>query len=76
MLLERAWELHFDPRKTMVGTHLRRLRSKVDRGHGVALTRTVLRAGQVAEGGLGRLVNEREKFPGLQGALDFGLRDH
>jgi len=45
MLLENVWEFHFDPRTNIVETHISRLRSKVDRGHEVALIHTVRGAG-------------------------------
>ena len=47
MLLEHVWEFHFDPRTNIVETHINRLRSKVDRGHEVALIQTVRGAGYV-----------------------------
>jgi len=47
MLLENVWEFHFDPRTNIVETHISRLRSKVDRGHEVALIQTVRGAGYV-----------------------------
>jgi two-component system OmpR family response regulator len=47
MLLEHVWEFHFDPRTNIVETHISRLRSKVDRGHEVALIQTVRGAGYV-----------------------------
>jgi two-component system OmpR family response regulator len=45
MLLEKVWDLHFDPRTNIVETHMSRLRGKVDRGHGVELIHTVRGAG-------------------------------
>jgi two-component system OmpR family response regulator len=33
MLLEQVWDLHFDPRTSIVETHMSRLRSKIDRGY-------------------------------------------
>lgn len=41
MLLENVWDVHFDPSTTVVETHISRLRSKIDRGHGIALIHTV-----------------------------------
>jgi two-component system OmpR family response regulator len=32
MLLENVWDFHFDPRTTLVESHISRLRSKIDRG--------------------------------------------
>jgi two-component system, OmpR family, response regulator len=41
MLLENVWDVHFDPNTTVVETHISRLRSKIDRGHGISLIHTV-----------------------------------
>jgi len=45
MLLEKVWDLHFDPRTNIVETHMSRLRGKVDRGFGTELIHTVRGAG-------------------------------
>jgi two-component system OmpR family response regulator len=45
MLLENVWEFHFDPKTTVVETHVSRLRAKIDRDQGVALIQTVRGAG-------------------------------
>ena len=45
MLLESVWEFHFDPRTTVVETHISRLRSKIDQGFGEPLIHTVRGAG-------------------------------
>jgi two-component system OmpR family response regulator len=45
MLLERVWDLHFDPRTNVVETHISRLRSKVDKRFGPELIHTVRGAG-------------------------------
>jgi len=45
MLLEKVWDLHFDPRTNIVETHMSRLRGKVDRGYGTELIHTVRGAG-------------------------------
>jgi len=45
MLLENVWEFHFDPRTSVVETHISRLRSKVDRDFSVELIHTVRGAG-------------------------------
>jgi two-component system OmpR family response regulator len=45
MLLEKVWDLHFDPRTNIVETHMSRLRAKVDRGYGAELIHTVRGAG-------------------------------
>ena len=41
MLLEHVWEFHFDPKTSVVETHISRLRAKVDRGHAQKLIQTV-----------------------------------
>ncbi|MGH7115233.1 MAG: winged helix-turn-helix domain-containing protein [Stellaceae bacterium] len=48
MLLERVWDLHFDPRTNVVETHISRLRAKVDKGFGPELIHTVRGAGYCA----------------------------
>lgn len=45
MLLENVWEYHFDPRTSVVETHISRLRAKVDREFPVELIQTVRGAG-------------------------------
>lgn len=45
MLLEGVWDFHFEPRTSIVETHISRLRAKVDRGHPTALIQTVRGAG-------------------------------
>jgi two-component system OmpR family response regulator len=45
MLLEKVWDLHFDPHTNVVESHISRLRSKVDRGASVTLIHTVRGAG-------------------------------
>ena len=45
MLLERVWDIHFDPRTNVVESHISRLRSKVDKGFEVELINTVRGAG-------------------------------
>jgi two-component system OmpR family response regulator len=45
MLLENIWEFHFDPKTSVVETHISRLRSKLDRGFATELIRTVRGAG-------------------------------
>jgi two-component system OmpR family response regulator len=45
MLLEHVWEFHFDPKTTIVETHLSRLRAKVDRDFAVELIQTVRGSG-------------------------------
>jgi two-component system OmpR family response regulator len=41
MLLERVWDFHFDPKTTVVETHISRLRAKIDRPYDVELIHTV-----------------------------------
>jgi two-component system OmpR family response regulator len=41
MLLEHVWDFHFDPRTTVVETHMSRLRAKIDRPFDAALIETV-----------------------------------
>jgi two-component system OmpR family response regulator len=41
MLLENVWDFHFDPRTTVVETHMSRLRAKIDRHFDQALIHTV-----------------------------------
>lgn len=41
MLLERIWNFHFDPKTTVVETHISRLRSKIDKGYASELIQTV-----------------------------------
>ena len=45
MLLERVWDLHFDPRTSVVETHISRLRSKIDKPFTPALLHTVRNIG-------------------------------
>ena len=41
MLLERVWDFHFDPKTSVVETHISRLRAKIDRPFEVALLHTL-----------------------------------
>ena len=45
MLLEKVWDLSFDPHTNVVETHLSRLRAKVDKGHGASLIHTIRGSG-------------------------------
>ena len=45
MLLERVWDFHFDPKTSVVETHISRLRAKIDKPFAVALLHTVKSAG-------------------------------
>jgi two-component system OmpR family response regulator len=47
MLLERVWDLHFDPGTNIVDTHISRIRSKIDRGDDPPLIHTARGAGYV-----------------------------
>lgn len=50
MLLERVWDIHFDPRTNVVETHISRLRAKVDKGFEAELIHTVRGAGYCIRG--------------------------
>lgn len=41
MLLERVWDFHFDPKTSVVETHISRLRAKIDKPFEAALLHTV-----------------------------------
>jgi len=45
MLLEHVWEFHFDPKTSVVETHISRLRLKIDQEDAPALIHTVRGAG-------------------------------
>lgn len=45
MLLEQVWDFHFDPKTSVVETHISRLRMKIDRDFGAPLIHTVRGAG-------------------------------
>jgi two-component system OmpR family response regulator len=45
MLLEKVWDLNFDPHTNVVETHVSRLRSKVDKGHSTPLIHTIRGSG-------------------------------
>lgn len=47
MLLEHVWDYHFEPKTSVVETHMSRLRAKIDRPFAVELIRTVRGAGYV-----------------------------
>jgi two-component system OmpR family response regulator len=51
MLLERVWDLHFDPKTSVVETHISRLRSKVDRPFPRQLIQTVRGTGYLINDG-------------------------
>jgi len=45
MLLERVWDFHFDPKTSVVETHISRLRAKIDRPFETPLLHTVRSTG-------------------------------
>lgn len=45
MLLERVWDFHFDPKTSVVETHISRLRAKIDRPFEAQLIHTVRNTG-------------------------------
>jgi two-component system OmpR family response regulator len=45
MLLEKVWDLSFDPHTNVVETHISRLRSKIDKGHETPLIHTIRGSG-------------------------------
>ncbi len=49
MLLERVWDMNFDPTTSVVETHVSRLRGKIDRPFDSPLIRTIRGAGYVLE---------------------------
>lgn len=47
MLLEKVWDMHFDPTTSVVETHVSRLRGKIEKPFGGTVIRTVRGAGYV-----------------------------
>ncbi|UHS59903.1 MULTISPECIES: winged helix-turn-helix domain-containing protein [Agrobacterium] len=45
MLLERVWDFHFDPKTSVVETHISRLRAKIDKPFDLPLVHTVRNTG-------------------------------
>ena len=45
MLLEKVWDLHFDPQTNIIDVHISRLRKKIDKGYDVQLLHTIRGAG-------------------------------
>jgi two-component system OmpR family response regulator len=45
MLLERVWDFHFDPKTSVVETHISRLRAKIDRPFDTPLLHTIRNTG-------------------------------
>ena len=50
MLLENVWHFHFDPKTSVVETHISRLRAKIDRGFKTEMLRTIRGAGYCLRG--------------------------
>jgi two-component system OmpR family response regulator len=50
MLLERVWDFRFDPKSSIVETHVSRLRAKVDRPFDAPLIRTERGMGYILDG--------------------------
>lgn len=50
MLLEKVWDLHFDPQTNVIDVHMSRLRAKVDKGFDRALLQTVRGRGYKIDG--------------------------
>ena len=51
MLLENVWDYHFDPQTNVIDVHISRLRSKIDKGHAVALLHTIRGSGYMIRDG-------------------------
>jgi two-component system OmpR family response regulator len=51
MLLERVWDFHFDPKTSVVETHISRLRSKIDKPFKQPLIRTIRNVGYTLDAG-------------------------
>lgn len=49
MLLERVWDMNFDPTTSLVETHICRLRSKIEKPFGDTVLRTIRGSGYVFE---------------------------
>jgi two-component system OmpR family response regulator len=49
LLLESAWDYHFDPNDNVIDKHIYRLRRKLDEGHSRSIIRTVAGAGYLLE---------------------------
>mgnify|MGYP001470144781 FL=1 len=45
MLLEKVWDLHFDPQTNIIDVHISRLRKKIDKEHDLQLLHTIRGAG-------------------------------
>jgi two-component system OmpR family response regulator len=51
MLLERVWSFHFDPKTSVVETHISRLRAKIDKPYGKDLIHTIRGSGYTVNDG-------------------------
>jgi two-component system OmpR family response regulator len=51
MLLESVWGFHFEPKTNIVETHVSRLRTKMDRGFGQEMIKTVRGSGYMVDAG-------------------------
>lgn len=51
MLLERVWNFHFDPKTSVVETHISRLRAKIDRPYDKELIHTIRGSGYTISDG-------------------------
>ena len=51
MLLERVWDFHFDPKTSVVETHVSRLRAKIDKPFATELIHTVRGSGYSLDDG-------------------------
>jgi len=49
MLLERVWDFHFEPKTSVVETHISRLRTKIDKPFDTELIHTVRGAGYIID---------------------------
>ena len=56
MLLEKVWDLHFDPQTNIVDVHISRLRKKIDKEFNSELLKTIRGAGYSIQGN--HLTNE------------------
>ena len=52
MLLEKVWDLHFDPQTNIIDVHISRLRKKIDKNFSKNLLRTIRGAGYSLQGNL------------------------
>ena len=51
MLLEKVWDIHFDPKTSVVETHISRLRNKLEKPFGDTILKTVRGAGYKLDAG-------------------------